>query len=787
MAGIVSLASPTRARHPVLVRSKPDDPAPPPLDSKRRTQVDTAREAWIRALIDRSRRNNLLYFRDLKTGTLDLTGANPAAMGRLLAGEEISLKRLLPEGVDLKSSEAKLLEIRDHALINTEERGIETMFMAMGMATWDPPDGERPAEAAILLVPLRVEALARGRHGLNMLRSGDVQANLVLLHFLETEFHVQLSADDLLSVLEGTEAGEEFDPRPVAARLTRAAREIPGFHTTDRIVVGNFAFQKAAMVRDLRECADQMAEHDLIAAFAGNAEAQRSVRERRVTGEPSELDRTPPEQEFLFLDADSSQQLVIRQAIDDQDGTIQGPPGTGKSQTIANLIAEFAARGLRVLFVSEKRAALEVVLERLRREDLEHLALDLHGAEISRRQVTERLQASLDLIGRIPPVHPEKTHSRLIERRKRLTEHVQKLHGPCTPTGRTLYDVQGRLLRLGAATLTQTRWRGKDLDRVDAGIFEKACDLLTEMKEHRALFLRCSDSPWNGAGLADGAAVRRAIALSDELANGWGSLKPALVAMCEKAGLRTPRSMDEVRELLAFLQDVSRTLDQYRPELFTELELIEFLTALAPASSPWLQRAWSFLASPRYRKALRTAKSHRKAQRASPPKLWEEVKRASEQNAHWRLLSESQSPPCPTPAFSDVSHAFESLCTKLKEMGEYLRRNDLEQLDLEALSSLLERLDADHGTPPVLPKIGDVERQLEQLGIQALVEELRRSCSPADRFVPMLEHAWLSSAVERQFESDLELAGFLGRSHDQIVEEFKELWPCPGSPDTLLS
>ena len=33
----------------------------------RRAAVDRAREAWIRRLIDLSRRNNLLYYRDLKT------------------------------------------------------------------------------------------------------------------------------------------------------------------------------------------------------------------------------------------------------------------------------------------------------------------------------------------------------------------------------------------------------------------------------------------------------------------------------------------------------------------------------------------------------------------------------------------------------------------------------------------------------------------------------------------------------------------------------------------------
>ncbi len=40
---------------------------------KRRSTIEKARQVWIRQLIDLSRRNNLLYYRPLKSGTLDLS------------------------------------------------------------------------------------------------------------------------------------------------------------------------------------------------------------------------------------------------------------------------------------------------------------------------------------------------------------------------------------------------------------------------------------------------------------------------------------------------------------------------------------------------------------------------------------------------------------------------------------------------------------------------------------------------------------------------------------------
>ena len=79
----------------------------------------------------------------------------------------------------------------------------------------------------------------------------------------------------------------------------------------------------------------------------------------------AEPDRVPPQDEFLVLDADASQSYAINAAVGGADLVSTGPPGTGKSQTIANLIATLGARGQRMLFVAEKRAAIDAVLDRL--------------------------------------------------------------------------------------------------------------------------------------------------------------------------------------------------------------------------------------------------------------------------------------------------------------------------------------------------------------------------------------------------------------------------------------
>jgi hypothetical protein len=77
------------------------DMATAPVSAARREAVDRARQSWIRKLIDLSRRNNLLYYRPIKTGTLDLTSAESSGMATLLSGvEPVSIEKLLPNGKD---------------------------------------------------------------------------------------------------------------------------------------------------------------------------------------------------------------------------------------------------------------------------------------------------------------------------------------------------------------------------------------------------------------------------------------------------------------------------------------------------------------------------------------------------------------------------------------------------------------------------------------------------------------------------------------------------------------
>lgn len=71
---------------------------------------------------------------------------------------------------------------------------------------------------------------------------------------------------------------------------------------------------------------------------------------------------------------DASQEKAILSSLNNHT-IIIGPPGTGKSQTIANLIANIMLQNKTALVISQKRVALEVVLERMK--SLQHFVLRL--------------------------------------------------------------------------------------------------------------------------------------------------------------------------------------------------------------------------------------------------------------------------------------------------------------------------------------------------------------------------------------------------------------------------
>ena len=116
-------------------------------------------------------------------------------------------------------------------------------------------------------------------------------------------------------------------------------------------------------------------------------------------GEPGEQALSPTDGDNArVLPSDASQEAVIR-ALDGLEGrglVVRGPPGTGKSQLISNLVGQAIQRNERILVVCQKRAALDVVTQRLGVLGLEEPLALVHDVHHDRKAFTARLAQSLE-------------------------------------------------------------------------------------------------------------------------------------------------------------------------------------------------------------------------------------------------------------------------------------------------------------------------------------------------------------------------------------------------------
>ena len=201
----------------------------------------------------------------------------------------------------LADARSRLKRIGQVAQAYLEEKGASTLFLAVGLATWDVPTGAKP-NAPVIMLPLSVEPADAAHREFVLEVSGDAHFNPIMAHSLRTDYGLELSDDDF----DLEEPPRNFNGM---LKLLGDVREniiqVPGFEVTPRLVVGNFRYNNLPLVADLEQNLEAFARSDLVAAIAGVAEA-RGALASGVGGPAADLpDTEPPAAEFLVLDADS--------------------------------------------------------------------------------------------------------------------------------------------------------------------------------------------------------------------------------------------------------------------------------------------------------------------------------------------------------------------------------------------------------------------------------------------------------------------------------------------------
>ncbi|MEG0201607.1 MAG: DUF4011 domain-containing protein, partial [Comamonas sp.] len=340
----------------------------------------------------------------------------------------------------------RLLDMYSDARTFVEEQGVNILFLALGQLKWkdrNAPDKERFAPLILLPVALERKSAAE-RFTLSWLQE-DAAENLSLAAKLKADFGLELPE---------FKAGDDFDPADYLEQTRERLASQADWEVLPHVMtLGFFSFAKFLMYRDLDASTwpqgQRIDEQPLIAATLQDGFAACDA----LFPEEAEIDQLiPVAGQRHVVDADSSQSLAIEAVRRGENLVIQGPPGTGKSQTITNVIAAAIADGKKVLFISEKMAALEVVYRRLKAVGLGPACLELHSHHANKRKVLEELKATRDL-GKPRVEQRDQIINELTGVQQQLNQHSQTLHTALAPCALTPYQILGRLARLDAVQI----------------------------------------------------------------------------------------------------------------------------------------------------------------------------------------------------------------------------------------------------------------------------------------------------------------------------------------------
>lgn len=788
--------------------------APEAAPENRSRLVDAALRNWTRDLIDLGPRNQLLYYRDLAVGTLDLASADPASVTALVEGRRTQLSDLFV-GDALVTARKRARAIHAKILEMQEERGISVGYLALGMATWEDQrdrKATRPPAAPVLLRRITLEPRTAAGDDYTLEVNEDVEVNPVLIHLLETQFSgsvategsspigpaeptgpdVSVATSSYTTWAAGIADADPTDPAGAYEQLASMCAHLPGFGIEHRTVVGTFSYAKLPMVNDLKRGRELLAAHDIVAALAGDRDSQAAIRGLGGTEvDPTAPDHTPPTDEFIVLDADSSQSYAINAVVSGNNLVIKGPPGTGKSQTISNLISSLVARGQKVLFVAEKRAAIDAVVSRLGDAGLDQWVMDLHDGAGNRRRTAQSLAASLDRAAATPRPALEALHRDLVGARDRLLAHEQAMHEARHPWGVSMFDAQARLLGLQTTVGGQRgralkfRLSGQHLDRATEQAVARLRDATAEYADLGGLSAIAATSPWHGAPITNPQQTQAAFLAVTQLRDTtlprcWTTLE----ATATDAGLPFAPTLNSWADPLTLLSRTAAVLEKLRPETF-DLALPELIAATGSRhfrKQAGIAQSWG-----ERRKLRKQAESLCALTTPSTSVVHDWLIEAAAVRETWAQVTEAR--PRVPERLADAEAAYAAALDDATAVRAFLAPGapDLSQYDRDGLHRALTALIDDRATLQLLPRRNALENDLAEAGLGPMLAECRRATMmgsgdasevptviTANQARDLVEAVWLASVVDHIGFADPTYGSFSGATQSRVADDFRK-------------
>lgn len=338
-----------------------------------------------------------------------------------LIEHELSQKRLRAYLPDNELTES-LTSLFRSSRVSIEENGANTLYVALGLLKWYETDAsQRPRYAPILLLPVEIIRKSAQRGFVIRSREEDTMMNITLLEMLRQDFGLTIGG---LDTLPRDESG--VDVKLIFNIVRQAIMSRPRWDVEEQVLAGNFSFSKFILWNDIHNNADKLAKNKVVASLiSGRLEWDATD---NIAHDAIDDEKLHPANVALPISTDSSQLEAILTSGQGRSFVLHGPPGTGKSQTITNIIANALYAGKRVLFVAAKKAALDVVENRLESIGIGPFCLELHSNKAKKSTVLEQLKAATEVVRHAPPVRYKEEAERLFALRNELNGYVNTLH-----------------------------------------------------------------------------------------------------------------------------------------------------------------------------------------------------------------------------------------------------------------------------------------------------------------------------------------------------------------------
>jgi len=550
---------------------------------------------WRDRLLDLTRRNRLISFKDYKRSNLSLTSPDIRDMlGCLQEGKSIYIHKfeesdkgkeddqtqlgvgkdrsddprneigeersVVPEGLDKnvwvsnysnKVTEKRLYYLYLKSREILREQGINTLFVALGFLHYFEADhSDEELVAPLVLIPVEIERgrqSSKHRQDYTIKHAGDdTQLNPALMQKLLVDFNLKLP--------------KFTDDADIEKWLSRVRKVIEGkrrWEVSKKSSLGIFSFQKLQIYLDIEKFKDRVLSNPVLQVFVGASSKSVGDFEGLPTGRELDEKIKPPDT-FQVLDADSSQQETIEAAKRGASFVIQGPPGTGKSQTIVNMIAELLAQNKRVLFVSEKVAALEVVKKRLDSVGLGQYCLELHSYKANKKAVLQQLEKQLNSRREVTASESEDDFFPLLEMtREELNNLGRALLSPRGNIKFSIYEARGQLATL-ETTPNISVGIGKPLELAKK-VFYQRIARLTTLQGFGDEISRFPEHPWKGITFDQfGLSVSRKLKTTLDKVVETSDEVLKLIDQSQKTMGVSPNSLEELDRLGELLEKVVR-------------------------------------------------------------------------------------------------------------------------------------------------------------------------------------------------------------------------------------